>query len=106
VEGNTQHYGTIGWAVKQMLNGDKVKRKNWGASPEWIAYVPKGGVQIPQKFAGGHDTGPFLVASLKNRGIVPWTVTHADLLAGDWEIVATSATHDKGSQEQSQEQAA
>jgi hypothetical protein len=103
MEGRTQDYGGIGWAVKQMLNGQPMRRLAWNASgPEYVAYVPAGAVQIPQKFGAGNDTGPWLVAKLRSKGLVSWTATHADLMASDWQIAATAAMQDRGSQTQEQ----
>jgi len=100
MEGQTQDYGGIGWAVKQMLDGHQMKRKGWNPmGPEWVAYVPAGSTNIPQKFAGGAATGPFLVAKLQGKGVVSWTVTHSDLMARDWQLVGSPLTQTKGSHE-------
>jgi hypothetical protein len=81
----TIDYGGIGWAVNHMRHGHKMRRRMW-QNIEWVAYVPQGATQIPQKFANAHPSGDFLVAKAKDGGLVPWTATQADLLAGDWEM--------------------
>jgi len=85
MEGPSQKPGSIGWAVASLTLGQPVRRKGWNGNPLYVAYVPKGAVQIPQKFGQGNDTGPFLVANLRNKGLVSWTITHSDLIATDWE---------------------
>jgi hypothetical protein len=71
-----------------MLHGHPMRRKGWVGRIDFVAYVPKGAVQVPQKFAGGNDTGPFLVIKRRHSGeLAPWTITQADLLADDWEMV-------------------
>lgn len=87
MEGNTAKYSSIGWAVGLMLNGHQMRRRGWNNRIDWVAFVPKGSVAIPHKFAEGNDTGPFLVVKRRHGPIVPWTVTQQDLLADDWEMV-------------------
>jgi hypothetical protein len=70
-----------------MLHGHHMKRKGWAGRIEFVAYVPKGGVAIPEKFAKGNDTGPFLVIQRTHGPLTPWTITQADLFADDWEMV-------------------
>jgi hypothetical protein len=69
-----------------MLNGHPMRRKGWQGRIEFVAYVPAGSVQVPQKFAAGNDTGPFLVIKRKHGPLASWTITQADLLADDWEM--------------------
>jgi hypothetical protein len=83
----------IGWAIKQIFNGSKVKRRMW-ANLQWIAYVPKGAVQIPHKYADGNNTGPFLVSLTKEGVLMPWIASQGDLLANDWEVVSQRPAHD------------
>jgi hypothetical protein len=71
-----------------MLNGHPMRRKGWVGRIDFVVYVPKGSVQVPQKFADGTATGPFLVIKRTHHDeLAPWTITQADLLADDWEMV-------------------
>lgn len=86
MEGNAPMNG-IGWAVKHMQTGSKVKRPGW-RTLEWIAYVPKNAAHMPQKITGATALGPFLVAKVVGEEeLKVWNPTHADLLAVDWQIV-------------------
>lgn len=88
MEGNkTLDYGAIGWAVNHMRHGHRVRRKNWNASNLWVAYVPAGSVQVPQKFGAGYNVQPFLIMKTANDELVPWLCSQTDMLADDWELV-------------------
>ena len=65
----------IGWAVKQMFNGDKVFRTGWNGKNMWLAIKPG---QIPDELSHVY------IKTVDNK-IVPWTCSQTDLLATDWE---------------------
>lgn len=99
MEGHTQEFGAIGWAVKMMLDGHQMKRQAWNPmGPEWVAYVPKGAVAIPHKFTVGNETGPFLVIKRRNKPITTWTITADDLLATDWKIESSPVSAEMSKQ--------
>lgn len=71
------HVGqTIGWAVKQMHNGQKVARRSWhGASH----------IELVRPLLGeGPITMNYVLHAQVLGGRAPWTCTQDDLLAIDW----------------------
>lgn len=76
----------IGWARKQLMNGDKVRRAGWNGKGMWLS------LQIPDEhskmtlpyiyieYPEGHPAYP-------NGSRVPWHASQTDLLAEDWQIV-------------------
>jgi Protein of unknown function (DUF2829) len=71
----------IGWAVKQMHNGDRVRRTGWNGKWMWLA------LQIPD--AHSKMGLPYVYMSTVDGKLVPWLCSQTDLLATDWEL-ATS----------------
>lgn len=71
---------TIGWAVKEMQNGEKVRRTGWNGKGMWLA------LQTPD--AESKMTKPYVyIRTAGDIGeLVPWNASQADLLATDWEI--------------------
>lgn len=69
----------IGWAVKQMWNGDRVRRAGWNGKGMWIA------IQKPD--AHSKMTEPYIYMRTVHGGLIPWLCSQADLLAIDWEVV-------------------
>jgi hypothetical protein len=68
---------TIGWAVKQMHNGDKVRRAGWNGKGMWLE------LQTPD--AHSKMTLPYVYMSTAQGDLVPWLCSQTDLLATDWE---------------------
>lgn len=69
----------IGWAVKQMQDGQKVCRSGWNGKNMWLA------LQVP-----GPDsqmTLPYVYMSTAQGDLVPWLCSQSDLLAIDWQVV-------------------
>lgn len=73
----------IGWAVKEMWDGRKVRRAGWNGKGMWLRLVREWG------FSGhtGHEELPFVVMKTGDDKLVPWLCSQTDLLATDWEIV-------------------
>ena len=85
---------TIGWAVKELQNGRKVRRSGWNGKGMWLVFVPGN--------KGVHFTegSPYQEAGLPDGDIEPhvdlftstgtmqpgWLCSQADLLATDWEL--------------------
>ena len=67
----------IGWAVKQMQNGDRVARKGWDGKGMWIE------IQRPDE--NSRMTLPFVFMMTAQGQLVPWTCSQSDFLATDWE---------------------
>lgn len=74
--------GTIGWAVKQMQDGQMVARQGWNGRGMWIA------LQVPD--ANSKMTLPYVYMCTAQGHLVPWLCSQSDLLATDWEIIANS----------------
>ncbi len=81
--------GTIGWAVKQLLDGERLIRAGWNGKGMWIA------LQWPDE--NSKMTEPYIYieypeksdAGLKLREKpyrIPWLCSQADLLATDWQV--------------------
>lgn len=67
----------IGWAVKNMQHGLKVRRRGWNGRGMWLA------IQTPDlNFKMSH---PYVYMSTADGYLVPWLCSQTDLLATDWE---------------------
>jgi Protein of unknown function (DUF2829) len=69
---------TIGWAVKQLQNGDRVCRSGWNGRGMWLE------LQVPDD--NSKMTLPYVYMSTAQGDLVPWLCSQTDLLATDWEI--------------------
>jgi hypothetical protein len=95
----------IGWAVKQIWNGEKVRRRGWNGTGTFIALMPA--LYLPPyntqgearkahdrtaKFIGEDaplDCQPYIAMYTAQKQWQPgWVCSQADLLATDWEIAA------------------
>jgi len=70
---------TIGWAVKEMQDGQKVARSGWNGRDMWLA------LQVPD--ANSKMSLPYVYMNTVQGDLVPWLCSQTDLLATDWEIV-------------------
>lgn len=70
--------GTIGWAVKELHNGSKVRRSGWNGRGMWLA------LQRPD--TNSKMTLPYVYMSTAQGDLVPWLCSQTDLLATDWEL--------------------
>lgn len=72
----------IGWAVKQMHQGLKVRRQGWNGKGMWLA------LQVPD--ANSKMTLPYVYIRTAGEigDLVPWLCSQTDLLAVDWELAA------------------
>ncbi len=73
---------TIGWAVKQMHNGERVRRSGWNGKGMWLALANFATLE------SGSHTLPFVYMATVQGDLVPWLCSQTDLLAADWEIAA------------------
>jgi hypothetical protein len=69
---------TIGWAVKEMQDGQRVRRSGWNGKGMWLE------LQTPD--AHSKMTLPYVFMSTAQGDLVPWLCSQTDLLATDWEI--------------------
>lgn len=70
--------GDIGWTVKQMQHGLKMRRRGWNGQRMHIA------IQYPD--LGSKMTQPYVYMYTADRELVPWLCSQTDLLAVDWEV--------------------
>lgn len=70
----------IGWAIKQMRNGDRVCRAGWNGKGMWLM------LQVPD--ANSKMTLPYVFMKTAQGDLVPWLCSQTDLLATDWEIAS------------------
>jgi hypothetical protein len=68
---------TIGWAVKQLHNGARVRREGWNGKGMWLE------LQVPDEHS--KMTLPYVFMSTAKGDLVPWLCSQTDLLAADWE---------------------
>ena len=68
---------TIGWAVEQLQDGDRVRRAGWNGKGMWVA------LQTPDE--NSKMTLPYVYMMTAQGQLVPWLCSQSDLLATDWE---------------------
>lgn len=68
----------IGWAVKHLWNGDRVRRSGWNGKNMYVE------LQTPDK--DSKMTLPYVYLRTAQGDLVPWLCSQTDLLATDWEI--------------------
>lgn len=83
----------IGWAIKQLLAGERVRRSSWFANV-FLVYVPETSwyvydlPSIQESKNAPHVKGQFSwigIVTAKNC-LIPWQCAQDSLLAIDWEI--------------------
>lgn len=93
----------IGWAVKQMQEGQKVARRGW-CGAMWLALVQP---SMKLNLVLAEDVGflkglklavPFVVMFTAAGELVPWPCSQSDLLATDW-IQVSSVDETRGGEE-------
>lgn len=73
----------IGWAVKQMQEGNRVCREGWNGKGMWIK------IQSPDE--NSKMTAPYVYIKNAKGGLVPWLASQEDLLANDWDYPTEEA---------------
>jgi hypothetical protein len=68
---------TIGWAVKELQDGQRVQRSGWNGKGMWLE------LQIPDEHS--KMTLPYVFMSTAQGDLVPWLCSQTDLLATDWQ---------------------
>lgn len=83
----------IGWAVKQMHNGSKVRRAGWNGKGMWLFLVPGSVFKVNRPpllgiYPEGTEIQYHAHVDMKTAqgDVVPWLCSQTDLLASDWEI--------------------
>lgn len=69
----------IGWAVKEMGEGEAVRRRGWNGKGMYLK------LQRPDEFSA--NTLPYVWMRTAQGDRVPWLCSQTDLLAKDWELV-------------------
>lgn len=96
-ERNPFHSGAvvqgIGWAVKQLWDGARVRRHGWNGKGMFLFLVPGSTFQVNRPpLLGIYPEGttinycPHVDMKTADGTIVPWLCSQTDLLAIDWEI--------------------
>lgn len=78
-ESETQTEHGIGWAVKQMHNGQRVTRAGWNGPDQYLE------LQVPDE--NSKMTLPYVYIRTVQGDLVPWLTSQTDLLAIDWQLV-------------------
>lgn len=81
----------IGWAVKRMRAGHKVRRAGWNGKGMWLEYVAANmwdhslsdGISVSHV---GVRLLPWIGMKTADNCFVPWLCSQTDLLATDWEL--------------------
>jgi hypothetical protein len=69
---------TIGWAVKELDDGSRVRRAGWNGKGMWL--------ELQRPDANSKMTLPYVYISTPQGDLVPWVCSQTDLLATDWEL--------------------
>lgn len=92
----------IGWAVKELQNGNKVCRSGWNATTQFLYFVPGNQFEINRPPLLGIYVAGTVINYLPHIDIrtadgycVPWLCTQTDLLAIDWQIYQTKFNDEK-----------
>jgi hypothetical protein len=83
----------IGWAVKQMWNGSRVRRAGWDGKgmflilfDDWVGSRTDISVNEERKDPlYSLEKLPFVAMKTADDKLVPWLCSQTDLLATDWE---------------------
>lgn len=84
----------IGWAVKQLQNGSKVRRSGWNGKGQYLIFVPGSSIIVSE---GRPLASVFQIGQIVNYrphvdivtvdgSVFPWNASQGDLLAIDYEI--------------------
>lgn len=86
----------VGWAVREMRSGHRVRRAGWNGKGMWLAFVTgdswelrKGSIPLDVFHSVARDTdkfAPWIGMRTADRQFVPWLASQTDLLAEDWEV--------------------
>src|SRR5260221_2603130 len=68
----------IGWAVKEMRNGSRVRRAGWNGKNMHL--------ELQVSDAHSKMTLPYVYMFTAQGDLVPWVCSQTDLFAVDWEI--------------------
>ena len=85
---------SFGWALAQLKEGKKVRRKNWNGKDMFIFLVPGSTFEVNRPpllgiYPEGTQVQYHAHIDMKTAQgyIIPWLASQADLLEEDWEEV-------------------
>lgn len=79
----------VGEAVKEMRNGNRVRRAGWNGKGMHVELATSGAFAPREAELGEafrRPLEPFVVMWTAGKTWVPWLCSQADLLAVDWEL--------------------
>ena len=89
----------FGWAIKQLRNGEKVRRAGWNGKGMFLFLVPGSTFVVNRApLLGIYPEGtkinyqPHIDMKTANDTVVPWLASQSDMLATDWELVEDVAS--------------
>lgn len=84
---------SIGWAVKEMRDGGRVRRSGWNGKGMFLFLVPGSTFKVNRPpllgiYPEGAEINYHSHVDMKTATgeIVPWLCSQTDLLATDWEL--------------------
>jgi hypothetical protein len=72
----------IGWAVKQLWNGERVVRAGWNGKGMYL--------ELQRPDAHSKMSLPYVYMKTADSNLVPWLCSQTDLLATDWALADSS----------------
>lgn len=88
--------GSIGWAVKALWDGLRVRRIGWNGKGMYLFLVPGSvfvvaadrpmGRACPDLVGKAVEYQPHVDMKTADGRVVPWLCSQSDLLAADWEL--------------------
>jgi hypothetical protein len=82
----------FGWAIKQMRNGEKVRRAGWNGKGMFLFLVPGSTFKVNRPpLLGIYPEGTEInyqphIDMKTAQNTVPWSASQSDMLATDWEV--------------------
>lgn len=78
----------IGWAVRALNDGEKVRRSGWNGKGMWleIDMTVTGYEERSARYKNDVMVENFVWMKTANNTYIPWLCSQADLLATDWEM--------------------
>jgi Protein of unknown function (DUF2829) len=86
---------TIGWAVKELQNGNRVRRAGWNGKGMFLLLVPGSRFSVEAGKPMGKAAPELIGQEIEYHAhvdmktaqgyVVPWLCSQTDLLATDWE---------------------
>jgi len=80
---------TIGWAVKQLHHGLRVRRAGWNGKGMWLQLVASHQYVVRPEILSADSYAtklPWVGMRTAQGDFVPWLCSQTDLLAIDWEL--------------------